>query len=132
MTEKRLQELRDVYRPGVRVELLRMTDPQAPPPGTRGTVRGVDDVGSILVDWDNGSGLNVAYPDDRCRVLVGEFTEKVREQILAIRATGEVNMFDIPAVQAVANREGFHDLVLYLVDHKREYAGFVLHGDQRG
>lgn len=130
MTDKRLQGLRDVYRPGVRVELIRMDDPQAPPPGTRGTVRGVDDVGSILVDWDNGSGLNVAYPEDRCRILVGEWSPKVREQILAIRASGETNMFDIPAVQAIANREGYHELVLYLVDHKREYAGFILHGDR--
>ena len=130
MTDKRLQGLRDVYRPGVRVELVRMDDPQAPPPGTRGTVRGVDAVGSILVDWDNGSGLNVAYPEDRCRILVGEWSPKVREQILAIRASGETNMFDIPAVQAIANREGYHELVLYLVDHKREYAGFILHGDR--
>lgn len=130
MTDKRLQELRDVYRPGVRVELVRMDDPQAPPPGTRGTVRGVDAVGSILVDWDNGSGLNVAYPEDRCRILVGEWSPKVREQILAIRASGETNMFDIPAIQAIANREGYHELVLYLVDHKREYAGFILHGDR--
>lgn len=130
MTDKRLQGLRDVYRPGVRVELIRMDDPQAPPPGTRGTVRGVDDVGSILVDWDNGSGLNVAYPEDRCRILVGEWTPKVREQILAIRASGETNMFDIPAVQAIANREGYHDLVLFLVDHKRAYADFILHGDR--
>lgn len=130
MTDKRLQELRDVYRPGVRVELVRMDDPQAPPPGTRGTVRGVDAVGSILVDWDNGSGLNVAWPEDRCRVLVGEWSPKVREQILAVRASGETNMFDIPAVQAIANREGWHELVLYLVDHKREYADFILHGDR--
>lgn len=130
MTDKRLQGLRDVYRPGVRVELIRMDDPQAPPPGTRGTVQGVDDVGSILVNWDNGSGLNVVYPDDRCRVLVGEWTPRVREQIQAIRATGETNMFDIPAVQAIANREGYHDLVLFLVDHKRAYADFILHGDR--
>ena len=130
MTDKRLQELRDVYRPGVRVELVRMDDPQAPPPGTRGTCLGVDAQGSILMIWDNGSQLNVAVPRDRCRVLVGEFTGKVREQIRAVRATGETNMFDIPAVQAIANREGYHDLVLFLIDHKREYADFILHGDR--
>lgn len=32
---------------------------QAPPIGAAGTVIGVDDMGSILVHWDNGSGLNV-------------------------------------------------------------------------
>ena len=40
---------------------------QAPPVGTRGTVIGVDDTGSIMVAWDNGSGLNVIYGVDRCR-----------------------------------------------------------------
>ena len=44
-----LAALREQYPPGTRVELLRMDDPQAPPIGTRGTVRGVDDTGSIMV-----------------------------------------------------------------------------------
>ena len=52
-----------------RVELVRMDDPQAPPVGTKGTVLGVDDVGSILVAWDNGSGLNVAFGEDICRKI---------------------------------------------------------------
>lgn len=46
-----------------------MDDPQAPPVGTKGTVLGVDDVGSILVAWDNGSGLNVAFGEDICRKI---------------------------------------------------------------
>ena len=44
-----------------------MDDPQAPPIGTHGTVIGVDDIGSIMVRWDNGSGLSVAYGEDSCR-----------------------------------------------------------------
>ena len=57
------------YPKGARVELVRMDDPQAPPVGTKGTVLGVDDVGSILVAWDNGSGLNVAFGEDICRLV---------------------------------------------------------------
>jgi hypothetical protein len=49
------------------VELVQMDDPQAPPIGTKGTVIGVDDIGSIMVAWDTGSGLNVAYGVDVCR-----------------------------------------------------------------
>jgi hypothetical protein len=57
-----------MYLPaGTRVELVRMDDVQAPPVGTRGTVRGVDDIGSIMVNWDNGSGLSVAYGEDIVR-----------------------------------------------------------------
>ena len=59
--------LRQEYPVGCRVELLQMEDVQAPPIGTKGTVRGVDDIGSIMVAWDNGSGLSVAYGADICR-----------------------------------------------------------------
>ena len=66
-SKETLKFLRSRYPKGARVELVRMDDPQAPPVGTRGTVLGVDDVGSILVAWDNGSGLNIAFGEDVCR-----------------------------------------------------------------
>ena len=56
-SKERLAELRNEYPVGCRIELISMDDPQAPPKGTRGTVRGVDDIGNLLVRWDNGSGL---------------------------------------------------------------------------
>ncbi len=62
-----LEGLRKSYPKGARVELLKMDDPQAPPVGTKGTVIAVDDIGSILVSWDNGSGLNVVYGEDLVR-----------------------------------------------------------------
>ena len=62
-----IQRLRDGFPRGCRVELVRMDDPQAPPIGTLGTVIGVDDVGTIHVNWDNGSGLGVAFGEDDCR-----------------------------------------------------------------
>jgi len=62
-----VEGLRKRYPVGCRVELLCMDDPQAPPVGTKGTVRGVDDIGSIMVAWDNGCGLSVAYGEDSCR-----------------------------------------------------------------
>lgn len=67
------KEIRDLlkqhYPKGARVELVRMDDPQAPPIGTRGTVIGVDAIGSIMVRWDNGSGLNVVYGQDACKIV---------------------------------------------------------------
>lgn len=59
-----IENLRKEYPVGSRVELVRMDDPQAPPIGTKGTVRGVDDIGSIMVSWDNGSCLNAVYGED--------------------------------------------------------------------
>lgn len=69
ISKERLQALRERFKPGTRVELLKMDDVQAPPIGTRGTVVGVDDIGSIMVNWDNGSGLSVAYGEDECKVV---------------------------------------------------------------
>lgn len=66
-----LEKLRKLYPPGTRVELIRMEDIQAPPTGTQGTVIGVDDIGSIMVSWDNGSSLSVVYGEDSCRKLEG-------------------------------------------------------------
>ena len=67
--KKIVGRLRKEYPNGCRVELERMDDPQAPPVGTCGTVTGVDDVGSIMVAWDNGSSLSVAFGEDQCRRL---------------------------------------------------------------
>lgn len=64
-----VEQLRKEYPAGTRVELTRIDDVQAPPIGTKGTVKGVDDTASIMVAWDNGSGLNVVYGEDSCRKL---------------------------------------------------------------
>lgn len=64
-----IESLKKQFPVGSRVELIKMDDKQAPPIGTRGTVKGVDDIGSIMVAWDNGSSLNVIYGEDECRVL---------------------------------------------------------------
>ena len=66
---EQIELLRKQYPTGTRVELLQMEDVQAPPMGTKGTVYGVDDTGSLLVHWDNGSGLNVIYGVDSCRIV---------------------------------------------------------------
>ena len=69
MNKKLLAHLRETYPAGTRVELVRMDDVQAPPIGTKGTVRYVDDLGSLGVGWDNGSSLQVVYGVDSCRKL---------------------------------------------------------------
>ena len=69
MENKRKEELLKKYPVGSRVKLLKMDDIQAPPIGTLGTVKGVDDILSILVSWDNGSGLNVVYGEDQIELV---------------------------------------------------------------
>lgn len=57
-------------------------------------------------------------------------TEKIREQILAIRDSGETNMFDTRMVQYIANREGYYELVIYLEEHSKEYWHFIMTGSE--
>jgi len=48
---------------GKRVELIRMEDPYTDlKKGDMGTVKGVDRIGQIMVNWDNGSTLSL-IPD---------------------------------------------------------------------
>ena len=64
-----VERIRMEYPAGTRAELVRMDDAQAPPIGTKGTVKGVDDTGSLLMRWDNGSSLNVVHGEDLVRKL---------------------------------------------------------------
>ena len=59
-----VDRIRREYPVGTRAVLVRMDDVQAPPVGTKGTVLGVDDTGSLLMRWDTGSSLNVIYGED--------------------------------------------------------------------
>ena len=68
-SREKVAAIRDMYPAGTRVKLIRMDDPQAPPEGTLGTVYGVDDTGSLMVNWDNGSGLNVIYGEDVVHIV---------------------------------------------------------------
>ena len=67
ITKEQLERLKNKYPQGTRVVLTRMEDPHAPSVGTLGTVKDVDDAGSIMVDWDNGSSLSVLYKIDHVK-----------------------------------------------------------------
>ena len=68
-SKETVERVRRQYPKGTRVELIRMDDRQAPPPGTKGTVLGVDDTASLLMRWDNGGSLNVIYGEDSVRII---------------------------------------------------------------
>ena len=72
----KVNRIRGEYPKGTRVELVEMNDRQAPPSGTRGTVIDVDDMATIHVAWDNGSGLGLAYGEDSYRKLTQEEIEE--------------------------------------------------------
>ena len=128
-----LEALRAQYPPGTRVELTApMEDPYAKlKPGDRATVTGVDGAEDLLCRWDCGSGLKLILGVDEFKVLgggSGPMTDKVVTQVLAIRAGATCNMFDTVAVQRAAYENDFFELVLFIEEHKAEYARFILTG----
>lgn len=72
--QRRIAEsTKKLYPPGTRIELLSMSDPYAPvPSGTRGTVKFVDDMGTIFPEWDNGRTLGIVSGEDSFRKLTKE------------------------------------------------------------
>ena len=56
-------------------------------------------------------------------------TEKVKNQILAVRETGRTNMLDTNMVQVIADEKEFYDLVVFIEEHKSEYVRFILSGE---
>ncbi|WP_044959694.1 DUF4314 domain-containing protein [Butyrivibrio sp. WCD2001] len=69
ISDEQIKWAKETYRLGMRVKLIKMDDDQAPPIGTEGTVRGVDDIGSVMVGWDNGSGLSVLFGKDEIEII---------------------------------------------------------------
>ena len=63
-----LKQLKEYYKPGTRVMLIRMNDPYTNlREGDQGTVTMIDDIGTIHVSWDCGSTLGVVFGEDECR-----------------------------------------------------------------
>lgn len=56
-------------------------------------------------------------------------TDTVKEQIMAVRETGEANMLDTNTVQYIADRKGFYELVIFIEEHKSGYIQFIFTGD---
>ena len=67
---RKAERYKQMYPKGTRIELIQMgDDPRPVPPGTRGTVAFVDDMGQIGMHWDNGSSLSLIPGEDSFRVL---------------------------------------------------------------
>lgn len=69
ISKEALKALREHFPEGTRVELVHMDDPYNTKlvPGSKGTVKSVDDMGTIHVSWDCGSSLGIVYGEDSCR-----------------------------------------------------------------
>jgi hypothetical protein len=65
MSEKEVQKIRAQYPVGSRIVLDFMgDDPRPIAPGTKGTMRVVDDAGTVHCDFDNGRRLGLIPGED--------------------------------------------------------------------
>lgn len=56
--------------------------------------------------------------------------ELVKAQILAIRDSGQTNMYASRAVQRLAYERDFFELVCFIEEQPNQYAKFIISGDE--
>lgn len=65
MRKELVQHIKEKYPAGTRIVLDHMgDDPRPIPPGTRGIVRIVDDIGTVHCDFENGRRLGLIPGED--------------------------------------------------------------------
>lgn len=81
VSKNEVEEIREMYPAGTRVELISMgDDPQPVPPGTIGTVKHIDDAGTIHVSWSTGSSLGVIPGVDFIRIINSDINIQCEKQ----------------------------------------------------
>lgn len=61
--------LKELLPANTKIKLIEMNDPQAPEPGTIGTIQAIDDIGNIKVKWENNTSLSLIYNIDKYEIL---------------------------------------------------------------
>ena len=75
-----VERIKNGYPVGTRIELIStMDDVQGVEKGIKGTVIGVDDIGTIHMKWDNGRGLGLIPGEDNFKVLSRPKEEEIKE-----------------------------------------------------
>ena len=73
-SKEKIKEVKRKFKHGTRVKLVKMNDPYVSlsemiPGTTTGTVKCVDDIGTIHVSWDNGHSLGIVLGEDECCII---------------------------------------------------------------
>ena len=125
-----ITQLRQNYPEGTRVKLISMYDPYTNLKlGDRGFVTGVDDIGTVHIQWDNGSTLGAAYGADQI-ITTPYITDTLLEEIMSVRSAGQCNMLDTTAVQRYAFDHDYYNLVIFIESDCKTYAHFIRIGER--
>ncbi len=76
-SQEEIKYIRDKYKQGTKIELIKMYDFQAVPTGTKGTIDFVDDMGTIHMRWETGSTLGLIIGKDEFKVLDENAEEEI-------------------------------------------------------
>lgn len=89
ISRKEVERIKEKYPKGTPIHLYSMEGETAVPPGSRGIVDYVDDIGQIHMKWENGSSLALNVEEDRFDIITQqdkiaekkeqEFIDKVNE-----------------------------------------------------
>ena len=70
LTNEEIQNIKEKYIEGTKIELIKMYDNTNPvPKGTKGIVDFVDDIGTIHMKWETGSSLGLIVGVDEFEVI---------------------------------------------------------------
>ena len=106
MNYRQMEELarryKELYKPGDRIMLECMgDDPRPIPPGTKGTVRVVDDMGTVHCDFDNGRRLGLVPGEDSFRKLTQDEVMEEQSELKQELFIQKVNEEVIPCIEWV-------------------------------
>ena len=74
-----VERIKKMYPEGTRIILISMDDPRPIESGTRGTVRFVDDIGTVHCKFDTGRCLGLIVGEDSFRKLT---VDELREELI--------------------------------------------------
>lgn len=69
LSRKEIERIKEKYPKGTPIRLYSMTGETTVPPGSRGVVERVDDIGQIHMRWENGSGLALNMEEDQFDII---------------------------------------------------------------
>ncbi|MGL5254527.1 MAG: DUF4314 domain-containing protein [Brevinema sp.] len=81
-TQKQVERIKERYPIGTVIELTAdMEDNYNPiPKGMQGEVIGIDDIGTLHMKWQNGSGLGVVIGEDSFKVISKPDEQQIEHQ----------------------------------------------------
>ena len=90
---KRIEMIKERYPEGTRICLNSMeNDPRPIPPGTKGTVEFVDDMGTLHCKFDNGRSLGVIPGEESFHMIQEEVQTEEISEVLSEEPEMEISM----------------------------------------